>query len=447
MNLDAWLSLLEQRHPQAIDLGLERCGSVYERMGSPRPANRVYTVAGTNGKGSTVAYIAAMSGALGQTYGAFTSPHIFRFNERITVMGEPVSDDRLVQAFEYVEAARGDISLTYFEFTTLAGMLVLNQSGLDCAVLEVGLGGRLDTVNLVDTDCAVITPIGLDHQEYLGPDLNSIAAEKAGIIRPGVPVVCTQKNPPEPITQTALKLQAPLLRRGYDFDLVRHADPENDFLQFSFGGQSMLVSPPSMGGRHQLDNLAAALAALLMLNPGCMARAGEISAAIRSSKVPGRLQKVSSSPEIILDVGHNSMAAEALAAYLEEKRGSNTICVLAMLADKPAEEVANIMGHVCKRWFCADSPGPRGQTGERLAGRLKTALPGAQISFFGPLADALRAALSTAQEHETILVFGSFSTVSAAADYLLNSLQHEGHDADRITSDESGKGLREKPNG
>ena len=447
MNLDAWLSLLEQRHPQAIDLGLGRCGSVYERMGSPRPANRVYTVAGTNGKGSTVAYIAAMSGGLGQTYGAFTSPHIFRFNERISVMGEPVSDDCLVQAFEHVETARGDVSLTYFEFTTLAGMLILNQSALDCAVLEVGLGGRLDTVNLVDTDCAVITPIGLDHQEFLGPDLNSIAAEKAGIIRAGVPVVCTQKNPPAPITQTALKLQAPLLRRGSEFDLVRHADPQGDLLQFSIGEQSMLVPLPTMGGRHQLDNLAAALAALVMLNPECMARAGEIAAAIRSSKLPGRLQKVSSSPEIILDVGHNSMAAEVLATYLEEKRGSDTICVLAMFADKPAEEVANIMGHVCKRWFCADSPGPRGQTGEHLAARLKTALPTAKISFFGALADALQAALSTAEEHETILVFGSFSTVSAAADYLNNSLQHDGHDADRINSDKSGKSLREKPNG
>ena len=447
MNLDAWLSLLEQRHPQTIDLGLGRCGSVYERMGSPRPADRVYTVAGTNGKGSTVAFLAAMSGSLGQTYGAFTSPHIFRFNERISVMGEPVSDDRLIRAFEHVEAARDGVSLTYFEFTTLAGMLILNQSELDCAVLEVGLGGRLDTVNLVDADCAVITPIGLDHQEFLGPDLNSIAAEKAGIIRPGAPLVCTEQSPPAPITQTAEKLRAPLVQRGKGFDLVPHPDPENELLQFSIGEQSMLVSPPSVGGKHQLDNLAAALAALVMLNPGCMARADEISAAIRTCKVPGRLQKVCDSPEIILDVGHNGLAAKALAAFLEEKHGSNTICVLAMLADKPAEVVATTMDHVCKRWLCADSKGPRGQTGERLAERLKSALPGAHISAFGPLDDAVRAALSMAGKHKTILVFGSFTTVSAAADCLKNSLQHDGHDADRITSDESGKNPREKPNG
>ena len=447
MNLDAWLSLLEQRHPQTIDLGLGRCGSVYKRMGSPRPANRVYTVAGTNGKGSTVAYLAAMCGGLGQTYGTFTSPHIFRFNERICVMGEPVSDDRLIKAFEHVEAAREGVSLTYFEFTTLAGMLILNQSELDCAVLEVGLGGRLDTVNLVDADCAVITPIGLDHQEFLGSDLNTIAAEKAGIIRAGVPVVCTERNPPAPVIQTAEKLRAPLVQRGKDFDLAPHPDPENELIRFSIGEQSMLVSPPSMKGEHQLDNLAAALAALLMLNPGYMTGADEISAAIRACRLPGRFQSVCDSPEIILDVGHNPLAAKALAAFLEEKQRSNTICVLSMLADKPAGVVATTMDHVCKHWLCADSKGPRGQTGDRLAERLKTALPDAQISAFGPLDDAIQAALSMVGEHETILVFGSFLTVSAAADFLNNSLQHDRHDADRITSDESGRNPREKTNG
>lgn len=433
MKLDAWLSLLEKRHPQAIDLGLERCGSVYQRMGSPRPANKVFTVAGTNGKGSTASYIAAMSGGLGQSYGTFTSPHIFRFNERISITGKPVSDDRLVRAFERVEEARDGVSLTYFEFTTLAAFLILNQAGLDCAVLEVGLGGRLDTVNLVDTDCAVITPIGLDHQEYLGPDLNSIAAEKAGVIRPGAPVVCTEPNPPAPVIQAADKLQAPLLRRGKDFDLVRDPDPSIDRLEFTIGHQSMTVSPPSMGGKHQLDNLAAALAAMVTLNPACPVKSEQLSVAIQECKVPGRLQKVHSSPDIILDVGHNELAAQVLAAYLEEKRQTNTICVLAMLADKPAEEVANSMKHVCRHWFCADLGGPRGQSGQRLAARLKTVLPGARVSAFGPLEDAIQAALSAASKQDTILVFGSFMTVSAAADWLQHSLQHDSHDTDRIT--------------
>jgi dihydrofolate synthase/folylpolyglutamate synthase len=433
MNLDAWLALLEQRHPQEIDLGLERCGRVYKRMGSPRPAKKVFTVAGTNGKGSTVAYLAAMSGALGQSYGAFTSPHIFRFNERISIMGEPVSDDCLVRAFEQVEAARDGVSLTYFEFTTLAGMLIMNQADIDCAVLEVGLGGRLDTVNLVDTDCAVITSIGLDHQEFLGPDLYSIATEKAGIMRPGVPVVCAESNPPAPILQLAADLQAPVYRRCRDFDLIQQTNPETGLLQFSLHRQSMAVSPPAMGGKHQLENLAAALAALVLLNPGCVVNADKISAAIRGCRLPGRLQKVCSSPEVLLDVGHNELAAEALAAFLEDSRRFNTTCVLAMLADKSAEAVALAFGQVAKRWLCADSKGPRGQSGERLAQRISTALPTAGVSAFGALGDALQEALSTAQANETILVFGSFSTVSAAADWLKNSLQHDGHDTDRIT--------------
>ena len=440
MNLDAWLNLLEQRHSQAIELGLGRCGAVYKRMGSPRPATRVFTVAGTNGKGSTVAYLAAISGALGQRYGAFTSPHIFRFNERISVMGEPVSDDCLVRAFEQVEAARDEVSLTYFEFTTLAALLILNQSKLDCAVLEVGLGGRLDTVNLVDADCMVITPIGLDHQEFLGPDLFSIATEKAGIMRPATPVVCTQIDPPPPILETAAKLQAPVYRRGVDFDLVQHQGGDTGLLQFSLGDQSIAVSKPPMGGKHQLDNLAAALAALLLMNPDCMVRANEISEAVQACRVPGRLQKVLSSPEILLDVGHNELAAEALAVYLEDSQRSNTICILSMLADKSAETVAYAMGHVCKRWLCADSPGPRGQSGEQLARRISAALPTAKVSVFGPLDDAMQEALSSADKNETILVFGSFTTVSAAAHWLQNSLQHDGHDADRISGDESGNG-------
>jgi len=439
MNLDQWLGLLEKRHPREIELGLGRCGSVYARMGAPRPAARVYTVAGTNGKGSTVAYLASMCMGLGQSCGTFTSPHIFRFNERIAIAGEPVSDERLVRAFEQVEDARGDVSLTYFEFTTLAGLLILNRSGLDCVVLEVGLGGRLDTVNLVDADCVVITPIGLDHQEYLGPDLDSIATEKAGIMRPGTPVVCTETNPPAPIFKTAAKLQAPLYRRGRDFDLTEECTAGAAALRFSMGDVSMQVSPPAMDGKHQRDNLAAALAALHVLNPGCESKTADISAAIHVCRVPGRLQKVRSSPDVLLDVGHNELAAEVLAAFLQNSGRSNTICVLAMLADKSAEAVARVMAPVCKRWLCADSPGPRGQSGERLARRIESVLPEAGAEAFGPVGDALQAALASAAGDETILVFGSFTTVAAAAEWL----KHDWHDAARITLDASGKPDRE----
>jgi len=433
MNLEAWLALLERRHPRAIELGLERCGAVYRDLGSPRPAKQVFTVAGTNGKGSTVAYLAAMSGGLGRRYGTYTSPHIFRFNERISVMGEAVPDDCLVRAFEQVEAARNDVSLTYFEFTTLAGLLILQQAHLDCAVLEVGLGGRLDAVNLVDADCAVITPIGLDHQDFLGPDLNSIAAEKAGIIRPGVPVVCTQMYPPVPILRQAESLQAPLYRRGIDYDLVEYPGLGDELLQFSLGGRSMAVPRPAMVGEHQRDNLAAALAAFALLHPADCFESNKILDAIRSVRVPGRLQKVASSPEILLDVGHNELAAEVVADFLECSGKKGVTCVLAMLVDKHAEEVAVELGRVCKRWLCASTPGARGQSGESLAQRLKTVLPDAEIIAFAQLDAALQEAVASQKGDETILVFGSFMTAAAAADWVQNSMQHDCHDAAKIT--------------
>ena len=347
---------------------------------------------------------------------------------------------RQVRAFEQVESARDEVSLTYFEFTTLAALLILQQSKLDSAVLEVGLGGRLDTVNLIDADCMVITPIGLDHQEFLGQDLISIATEKAGILRQATPLVCTETDPPLPILKIAADLQAPVYRRGVDFDLVRSFGLDIDLLQFSLGDQSMTVSMPPMGGKHQLDNLAAALAALCLMNPGCTVKANEISAAIQNCRVPGRLQKVLSSPEVILDVGHNELAAEALAVFLEDNQRSDTTCILAMLADKSAEAVAGAMGHVCKRWFCADSSGRRGQSGEQLARRISAVLPTAKVKAFGPLDDALGEALCNAGKNQTILVFGSFTTVSTAAHWLQNSLQHNRHDADRISGNETGNG-------
>jgi dihydrofolate synthase/folylpolyglutamate synthase len=431
--LESWLELLEQRHPQAIDLGLDRCGVVFKRMGSPKPAKKVFSVAGTNGKGSTVAYLAAISGALGQRYGTYTSPHIFDFNERVCIMGEAVSDDCLIDAFERVDAARGDVSLTYFEFTTLAAFLILQQAELDCAILEVGLGGRLDTVNLIDTDCAVITPIGLDHQDFLGPNLASIATEKAGIIRSEVPVVCTESEPPFEILETARNLHAPLLRRGQDFDLSGDTAEPGKTLLFSMQGCSLQVPNPSMGGAHQRDNLAVALAAMLCRNPQASNESAKIFSAIQSCRLPGRLQTVGHAPEIILDVGHNALAAQAVATYLKETGRSAVTCVLSMLADKAAEETALALGDFCAHWVCADSEGSRGQTGEALAGRIKAVLPDAKVDAGGGVEEAVASTLARIDADKVMLVFGSFTTVSAAAHYLQNRLQRDTHDAAKIS--------------
>lgn len=433
MNLDAWLALLEKRHPQAIDLGLQRCGEVYRRLGSPRPAKMIYTVAGTNGKGSTVAYLASMTGALGQSYGTYTSPHIFEFNERININGKAASDEALVEAFERVEAVRGDISLTYFEFTTLAGLLVLHQEELDCAVLEVGLGGRLDTVNLVDADCVVITPIGLDHQDYLGPDIASIAREKAGVIRPGIPVICTQNEPPEALLEAARQAGARLYIRDRDFSVDATPVSGKGLFRFSLQGGSIDVARPAMAGGHQLDNLAAALTALLVMQPACTRHTDRISEGIRRCTVTGRLQKVGSSPAILLDVGHNELAAKAIAEHLQSAGCTGVRCVVAMLRDKSAEMVAAALKPVCRHWYCGASPGERGQSGEALASRIRTGVQGGSVRHFPSVEQSLQAALADSTADETVLVFGSFTTVSAAYRWLRNHIKHEGHDAAKLT--------------
>lgn len=421
MKLEAWLALLEERHPLSIELGLERCGEVYARLGAPRPAKRIFTVAGTNGKGSTVAYLSALCGAMGLRHGSYTSPHIFRFNERISIMDRAVDDVLLVHAFERVEAARADVSLTYFEFTTLAGLLILQQAELDCAVLEVGLGGRLDAVNLVDADCALITPIGLDHQDFLGAGLESIATEKAGIIRARAPVVCSERQPPEPVLQAAARLDASLYRRGADFDLTE--DPSaRAALRFSRGRRTLSVPEPPMPGEFQRDNLAAALCAFSLLYPDCFSARVAVAGAIAAVRVPGRLHRVGKGPEILLDVGHNALAAEAVATYLAGSN-VNTLCVLAMLADKPAEDVAIAMREVCRHWICAGLPGERGQSGATLAQRLMRVLPGADVQTAASVEDAMRAAMAM-HGLDRILVFGSFVTVAAAANWVRDRLQH-----------------------
>ena len=359
----------------------------------------------------------------GQRCGTYTSPHIINFNERISILGEPVTDEILVQAFEQVELARGDVSLTYFELTSLAAFIILQQSALDCAVLEVGLGGRLDTVNLIDTDCAVITPIGLDHQDYLGHDLDSIASEKAGVIRAGKPVVCTQAEPPDPILLTASELAAPLFRRGIDFDLRTE---DRGSASFTMGGKGFDVSLPPLRGDHQVDNLAAALAAFVLVNPAVVDESFAIAEAIGKCSLPGRVQLVAVSPDLYLDVGHNEHAAQAVANYFSDRGKSDVICVLAMLTDKPAESVAQALDPICGRWLCAGIGGQRGQTGIMLARRLESVLHDVEISHFETLNEAMDRAGSLAGKQDTILVFGSFLTVAAVMKWLENRMQRDG---------------------
>jgi dihydrofolate synthase/folylpolyglutamate synthase len=424
-SLNEWLELLEVRHPTAIDLGLDRCRAVWQRMGSPRPGRGVVVVAGTNGKGSTVATICGLLDGLGYRYGSYTTPHLFRYNERVQLQGQPVSDAALLDAFERVEAARMDTSLTYFEFGTLAAFGVLAGAGLDYAVMEIGLGGRLDAVNLLDADVAVITPIGLDHQEYLGSDLDSIGREKAGVIRPGQVVICGEPQPPASVQAIAHEQGACLRRLGIEFG----ARLAGTSVRFEADGLVLDLPQPALRGPHQVGNMATGLAAVLALLPGAATDPAGLARGLQAVRLPGRLQRLAERPALWIDVGHNPLAAHAVATALEEIRADAGMqacrCVIGMLADKDAAATVAELRRVIDCWYCASLPGSRGQAGAQLAARIAAAVGSSPLQVLDSVEAALEAALADASPDDGVLVFGSFLTAAAAANYFRGSCSRE----------------------
>ncbi|NTV95504.1 MAG: bifunctional tetrahydrofolate synthase/dihydrofolate synthase, partial [Thiobacillus sp.] len=364
VNLPEWLARLETRHPKAIELGLERVGRVWRRLGR-QPSFPVFSVAGTNGKGSVCAYLEAMLSEAGYRVGLYTSPHILRFNERIRVAGCAAGDADIVMALEAVEAARGDDSLTYFEHTTLAAMGLFQRQGIEVAVLEVGLGGRLDAVNLFDADCAVVTQVDLDHMDYLGPDRETIGYEKAGIFRPGRPAVCADTAPPASLLAHAAAIGAGLRCIGHDFA----AERSDDGWLCRVGERVYPALPvPAMAGRHQIDNAAAAVAALDAMRAVLPVPMAAMRTGLARARMPGRFQVVGQAPLRILDVAHNPHAARALAASLADLPPvGRKLAVFAMLADKDAAGVIEPLAGIVDCWYLAGLGGPRGRGVEALA--------------------------------------------------------------------------------
>ncbi len=408
-SLQDWLARLQRQHPTAIELGLERVRAVAERMRLAKPAGCVITVGGTNGKGSTVAFIEAIARAAGLRVGAYTSPHLLRYNERVRIDGADAGDDDLVAAFEAVEAARGEISLTYFEAGTLAALWLFARAQLDLAILEVGLGGRLDAVNIVDPDVAVITTVDLDHMEWLGEDREDIGVEKAGIARAWKPLVLGDDEPPSSVLRRAYAIGASALRMGCDFFVDRVAD--GDGWQWREPGFILDLPMPDLVAPVQLRNAAVAITALRASPLEIPEEAW--AEGIASARVPGRLQPLDcAGVEYRLDVGHNPQAAQALAEWLENqpKRG-RVHAVYAALADKDVEGVTRALAPLIDQWHLAglDVEG-RAQDADALAARLN--LAGA--TRHADVAGALRHVQSVAVPGDRVLVFGSFHTVEAA---------------------------------
>ncbi|MBT9538248.1 MAG: bifunctional tetrahydrofolate synthase/dihydrofolate synthase [Thiobacillus sp.] len=409
-----WLARLEQLHPSAIDLGLERVRRVKDAMGLV-PAFPIITVGGTNGKGSTCAYLEAILGAAGYKTGLYTSPHLLRYNERVRIAGQEADDAGLVAAFERIEAARGDISLTYFEFGTLGAMLQFVDAGVDVALLEVGLGGRLDAVNVFDADAAIVTSVDLDHMDYLGDTRELIGYEKAGIYRAARPAICADLNPPASLLDHARQIGADLRRIGQDFTAQRAGD---HWAYRSADTYWPDLPLPAMAGAYQLRNAAGALAALDCLQARLPVDAAAIHAGLARAQVSGRFQRIARAPELILDVAHNPEAARALAATLREQPvAGRTLAVVGMLADKDAAGVFDALSGEIDGWWVCTPNSPRARDAAALAAELQRHVQGVPVSIEPDVKTALAAARSAAREGDRILAFGSFYTVAAVLDH------------------------------
>lgn len=413
-----WLSYLEQLHPTAIDMGLERSREVASRLGLSRPAPKVITVTGTNGKGSTCAFLAALLRAQGLKVGVYSSPHLQRYNERVQLNGQEASDQALCDAFAAVEAARGEISLTYFEMGTLAAFWLFQHAALDTVVLEVGLGGRLDAVNLVDADLALVTSVGLDHADWLGDTRESVAFEKAGIFRAGKPALCGDLDPPQPLLEQANALPAPLFLRGRDFDLAQ-GEANWHWRGVSASGQVLeLHDLPLLD--LPMENAALALQAYALLGMPWQPEA--LQAALLGTRVTGRLDRRQidwrgKRISLLLDVGHNPQAAEYLAARLTARPvAGRRSAVFGLLSDKDLPGVLRPLQGCLANWAVAPLPTPR----TRPASELQAALTNlhASVSVHENIAAALDAQCEQATPDDEILVFGSFYSVAEALSWL-----------------------------
>ncbi|MGK9172073.1 bifunctional tetrahydrofolate synthase/dihydrofolate synthase [Yokenella regensburgei] len=396
--LAAWLSYLENLHSKSIDLGLLRVSQVAARLDVSRPAPFVFTVAGTNGKGTTCRTLEAMLLAAGFKVGVYSSPHLVRYTERVRIQNAELADSYHTRAFAQIEAVRGETSLTYFEYSTLAALWLFKQAAVDVVILEVGLGGRLDATNLVDADVAVVTSIALDHTDWLGPDRESIGREKAGVFRGGKPAVVGENDMPQTIAEVANEKGAQLMRRGVDWQY----EVQGESWRFT-DAQGELTGLPLP--QVPQPNAATALAALRA--SGLAVSEAAIREGIAGAMLPGRFQIVGDNPRLILDVAHNPHAAAYLAGRLsaEPKKG-RVLAVIGMLHDKDIAGTLACLEPVVDSWYCAPLEGPRGATAQQLMAHLPAG------HEYQDVAAAWQAAMAESKAEDTVLVCGSFHTVA-----------------------------------
>lgn len=412
-SLPEWLHWQENLHFTEVDPGLDRLGQVWQAMGgTSKLPFTVITVAGTNGKGSSVAMLASILQAAGYQTGTYTSPHLLEYNERICIDGQPCSDEEICQAFARIDEKRDHVSLTYFEFATLAAVDIFCQKQCDVVVLEVGMGGRLDAVNLFDTDIALITPISLDHTNWLGNNREKIATEKAGIMRAKQPVVCSENAPANSILDHATSLDAPCFIAEKDF----FTEKLNTSWSWHNSEQRYDDLPlPALLGSYQLQNAAAVLQVVNLLNQAEFSiSTSAIKSGLQQVKLAGRFQVIEGNIERVFDVTHNHQGACNLAKLLTERDSKGkTHAVLAMLQDKDANAVVEPLKGVIENWYIAGLNSSRGMSGEDLANKINSHIADKTMSTYETVEHAYQHAMESAQPGDCVLVFGSFQTVEA----------------------------------
>ena len=392
-------------------MGLERVVAVRDRIGL-QASFPVISVGGTNGKGSTCAMLEAIYQSAGYKAGLYTSPHLVNYNERVRVNGREARDEKLVDAFERVDAARGEIPLTYFEFGTLAAQLIFCDDEVDVAILEVGLGGRLDAVNAFEPDCSVVLNVAIDHVDYLGTSREQIGLEKAGIFRRGRPAICAEEDPPASLLEYARATGAELYLAGRDFG---HKRTNMGWQFWNASGKKSGLPFPALRGSAQLDNAAAAIACIQAMRERLPVDMGALRAGLLEAHLAGRFQVLPGTPQVILDVAHNAAAARMLSADLKALPCSGrTIAVFGVLADKQIEQITSALARSVDEWFVCGLRTPRGAQAESVKQVLTRSAPGVPVAVCHNVAQGVAAAREAARGNDRILVFGSFYTVSEA---------------------------------
>lgn len=408
--LQEWLEWQENLHTNKIDMGLERVGAVWARLHPDPFPTIVITVGGTNGKGSSIAFLDAILRAAGYRTGCFTSPHLLRYNERIRIDGVEADDQVIMQAFDHVERVRGEVPLTYFEISTLAALDIFTQEPLDVVILEVGLGGRLDAVNILDADAALITTIDIDHTDWLGETREAIGYEKAGIMRAGRPAVYAGDSPPKSLVTRANEIHTRLFIAGKAFSF----QIEERGWQWRSANQIRTCLPmPNLTGRFQLQNASAVLMLLELLQASLPVDLESIKYGLENNKIKGRFQVIHDKPKVILDVAHNPEAAQALVQNLKSMYcAGRTSAVFSMLANKDISQVAKILAPVIDHWYLGELNTSRAAATEMLCnGVMAAGVASDKIRLGGNLQSTLIAAIEELSEEDRLVVFGSFYTV------------------------------------